>query len=453
MNIVIIGGVAAGAKAAAKSRRLLPDAKIDIYTEDTHVSYSACGLPYYIQGNFDDYKKLIVRTPEEFAKSNINVHLQNRVIKIIPKTQKIIVKDLTNDVEFPVAYDKLVIATGAQPFMPNIKNIHLPNVYKVRRIEDGIAIKEAMKSAKHITIVGGGYIGIEILEATVKNNIPTTLIESSPHVMSIFDDDIAKLITEYILSASGDFATIITNDSVISFNGQDKVNEVVTANGEKFDTDMVIMCAGVRPRVDIAQEAGITIGVTGAIKVNSRMETNIENIYACGDCVEETNIISHRQMWLPLGTNANKEGRCAAVNLAGYIEDFEGVLGSAVTRYLALTISTTGLTDKTASEWGFDPVSVILTKKDKAGYMPEVQNVTIKLIADKRTHKLLGGQAIGCGDADKRINTLSIGLLNGLTVEELAGADMTYAPPFSTTIDPLLSAARLLIDKLNKGKK
>ncbi len=448
MNIVVIGAVAAGAKAAAKSRRLLPDAKIDIYTEDTHVSYSACGLPYYIQGNFDDYKKLIVRTPEEFGESNIDVHLQHRVIKIIPKTQKVIVKNLITDAEFPVAYDKLVVATGAQPFMPDIKNINLPNVYKVRTLEDGVAIKEAMKNAKHVTIVGGGYIGIEMLEAFVKNDIHTTLVESSSHIMSMLDEDIAKLITEYIETDSRDLVKLLTNDTVISFNGTERVEEVVTAQGEHFNTDMVIMCAGVRPRVDIAKDAGINLGITGAIKVNSRMETNIENIYACGDCIEETNIITHRQMWLPLGTNANKEGRCAAVNLAGYTEDFEGVLGSTVTRYLNLTISATALTHKAAEEAGFDPVSIMITKRDKAGYMPEVRNVTIKLVADKRTHKLLGGQAIGCGDADKRINTLSVGLLNGITVEELLGADITYAPPFSTTIDPLLSAARILIDKL-----
>lgn len=448
MNIVIIGGVAAGAKAAAKSRRLLPDAKIDIYTEDTHVSYSSCGLPYYIQGNFNDYKKLIVRTPEEFAQQNINVHLQNRVIKIIPKTQKILVKDLTNDVEFPVPYDKLVIATGAKPFIPNIKNVDMPNVYKVRTLEDGIAIKEAMQSATHATIVGGGYIGIEMLEAFVKNNISTTMIETSPHILSMLDSDIAHLIMDYIEEESSDFVRLLTNDSVVSFNGKEKVEEVITTNGEHFSTDMVIMCAGIRPTVDIAVDAGIVLGKTGAIKVNSRMKTNLENIYACGDCVEETNVITHRQIWLPLGTNANKEGRCAAVNLAGYTEDFEGVLGSTVTRYLNLTISATGLTHKVAEEEGFDPVSIITTKRDKAGYMPEVRNVTIKLVADKRTHKLLGGQAIGCGDADKRINTLSVGLLNGITVEELLGADITYAPPFSTTIDPLLSAAKLLINKL-----
>ena len=448
MNIVIIGGVAAGAKAAAKARRLLPDAKIDIYTEDTHVSYSSCGLPYYVQGNFNDYKKLIVRTPEEFAQQNVDVHLLNRVIKIIPKTQKILVKDLTNDVEFPVAYDKLVIATGAKPYIPDIKNVNMPNVYKVRTLEDGIAIKEAMQNARHVTIVGGGYIGIEMLESFVKNNIQTTLIEASSHVLSMLDYDIAELIIEYINEESNDYAKLLTNDTVVSFEGKDKVEEVITANGEHFATDMVIMCAGIRPTVDIAVDAGINLGKTGAIKVNSRMETNIENIYACGDCIEETNVITHRQVWLPLGTNANKEGRCAAVNLAGYTEDFEGVLGSTVTRYLNLTISTTGLTHKIAEEEGFDPVSIVVTKRDKAGYMPEVRNVTIKLTADKRTHKLLGGQAIGCGDADKRINTLSVGLLNGITVEEFLGADITYAPPFSTTIDPLLSATRLLIDKL-----
>lgn len=448
MNIVIIGGVAAGAKVAAKARRLLPDTKIDIYTEDTHVSYSSCGLPYYIQGNFNDYRKLIVRTPEEFAQQNVDVHLLNRVIKIIPKTQKILVKDLTNDVEFPVAYDKLVIATGAKPYIPDIKNVNMPNVYKVRTLEDGIAIKEAMQNARHVTIVGGGYIGIEMLESFVKNNIQTTLIEASSHVLSMLDSDIAELIIEYINEESNDYAKLLTNDTVVSFEGKDKVEEVITANGEHFATDMVIMCAGIRPTVDIAVEAGIKLGKTGAIKVNSRMETNIENIYACGDCIEETNVITHRQVWLPLGTNANKEGRCAAVNLAGYTEDFEGVLGSTVTRYLNLTISTTGLTHKVAEEEGFDPVSIVVTKRDKAGYMPEVRNVTIKLTADKRTHKLLGGQAIGCGDADKRINTLSVGLLNGITVEEFLGADITYAPPFSTTIDPLLSATRLLIDKL-----
>lgn len=448
MKIVIIGGVTAGAKAAAKARRLLPEAQIDLYTEDTHVSYSACGLPYYIQGNFDDYKKLIVRSPEEFGKSGINIHLQNRVLKIIPKNKKVVVKDLTTNTEFLDYYDKLVIATGATPFVPNITNVHLKNIFTLRTLEDGVAIKEQLFKSSHVTIVGGGYIGIELLEACAKNKIHTTIIDSSPHLMPLLDDEIASLVTEYIRDTSGEFVNIVTNDSVLLFKGEDHVEEVITANGENFKTDMVILCTGVRPRVNLAVDAGIELGETGAIKVNSRMQTNIEDIYACGDCIEETNLITNCPIWLPLGTNANKEGRCAAVNLAGYTEDFEGVLGSAVTRYLALTISITGLTEKEAKKYGFDPVSAIITKRDKAGYMPEVKNVTIKLVADRRTHKVLGGQAIGCGDADKRINTLSVGLLHGITVEELLGADITYAPPYSTAIDPLLSVARLLYEKI-----
>lgn len=448
MKIVIIGGVTAGAKAAAKARRLLPEAQIDLYTEDTHVSYSACGLPYYIQGNFDDYKKLIVRSPEEFGKSGINIHLQNRVLKIIPKNKKVVVKDLTTNTEFLDYYDKLVIATGATPFVPNITNVHLKNIFTLRTLEDGVAIKEQLFKSSHVTIVGGGYIGIELLEACAKNKIHTTIIDSSPHLMPLLDDEIASLVTEYIRDTSCEFVNIITNDSVLLFKGEDHVEEVITTNGENFKTDMVILCTGVRPRVNLAVDAGIELGETGAIKVNSRMQTNIEDIYACGDCIEETNLITNRPIWLPLGTNANKEGRCAAVNLAGYTEDFEGVLGSAVTRYLALTISITGLTEKEAKKYGFDPVSAIITKRDKAGYMPEVKNVTIKLVADRRTHKVLGGQAIGCGDADKRINTLSVGLLHGITVEELLGADITYAPPYSTAIDPLLSVARLLYEKM-----
>ena len=447
MKIVIIGGVAAGAKAAAKTRRLLPDSQIDIYTDDTHISYSACGLPYYIEGNFEDYKKLIIRTPEDFQKVNINVHIKNKVTKIIPNAQKILVKDLETETVFPVEYDKLVIATGARPFLPNIQNIDKPNVYKLRTLEDGIAIREKMLNSEHITIIGGGYIGLELLEACVKNNKKVTIIENSSHLMPNLDKDIADLIMEHIEKHYSEFIKIILNDRAIHFNGQDEVTEVLTEDGESIKTNMVILCTGVRPCTKIAESAGIELGVTNAIKVNSRMETNIENIYACGDCAESTHIVSNAPVWIPLGSNANKTGRCTAVNLSGYKEDFEGVLGSAVTRFISLTISSTGLSEKEAIFSGFDPISVIVTKRDKAGYMPEVQNITIKLIADKRTHKLLGGQAIGCGDADKRINSLSIGLLNGITVEELLGADITYAPPYSTTIDPLIDAARILLSK------
>ena len=449
MKIVIIGGVAAGAKAAAKSKRILPDAEVHIYTQDTHVSYSSCGLPYYIAGDFADWQKLIVRTKEEFEKSGIDIHLENSVAKILPADKKILVKDLnTNACNF-VEYDKLIIATGSTPFIPEIKNSNLKNIYTVRTLEDGINIRNKMTTSKNITIIGGGYIAVEMVEAFVKNGKNVTLIERSPFIMSVFDEDISSLIQSFIIENSDNLVKIINEDVVTEFVGEDEVSGVLTAKGLGFETDMVIISTGVRPTVEIAMDAGIELGTTGAIKVDSRMRTNISDIYACGDCVEKINMISHSPMWLPLGSTANKEGRVAAINACGGVEDFEGILGSAVLRYHALSISMTGLTEKAAQKLGFDTVSVVITKRDKAGYMPEVKNVTLKLVADRRSHKVLGAQAIGCGDADKRVNTISVGLLSGMRVEDLLDVDLTYAPPFSTSIDILISAARILKSKLN----
>ena len=449
MKIVIIGGVAAGAKAAAKSKRMLPDADVHIYTQDTHVSYSSCGLPYYIAGDFADWQKLIVRTKEEFEKSGIEIHLQNRVTKILPMDKKILVKDLVENSCNFIEYDKLIIATGASPFIPNIKNNNLKNIYTVRTLEDGINIRKKMEISKNITIIGGGYIAVEMIEAFVKNGKNVTLIEHFPFIMSVFDEDISSLIQSYILENSDNLVKIINEDTVTEFVGEEEVSGVLTANGCGFKTDMVIISAGVRPNVNIAQEAGIELGITGAIKVNSRMRTNLQDIYACGDCVEKINMVSNAPVWLPQGSTANKEGRIAAINACGDVEDFEGILGSAVLRYRALNISMTGLTEKTAQKLGYDTVSVVITKRDKAGYMPEVQNVTLKLVADRRSHKVLGAQAIGLGDSDKRVNTVSVGLLSGMHVEDLLDVDLTYAPPFSTSIDILISAARILKSKLN----
>lgn len=449
MKIVIIGGVAAGAKAAAKSKRMLPDAEVHIFTQDTHVSYSSCGLPYYIAGDFADWQKLIVRTKEEFEKSGIEIHLQNRVTKILPMDKKILVKDLVENSCNFIEYDKLIIATGASPFIPNIKNNNLKNIYTVRTLEDGINIRKKMETSKNITIIGGGYIAVEMIEAFVKNGKNVTLIEHFPFIMSVFDEDISSLIQSYILENSDNLVKIINDDTVTEFVGEEEVSGVLTANGYGFETDMVIISAGVRPNVNVAQEAGIELGITGAIKVNSRMRTNLQDIYACGDCVEKINMVSNAPVWLPQGSTANKEGRVAAINACGDVEDFEGILGSAVLRYRALNISMTGLTEKTAQKLGYDTVSVVITKRDKAGYMPEVQNVTLKLVADRRSHKVLGAQAIGRGDSDKRVNTVSVGLLSGMHVEDLLDVDLTYAPPFSTSIDILISAARILKSKLN----
>ncbi len=452
MKIVILGGVAAGAKAAAKTRRLLPEAIIDLYTDDTHISYSACGLPYYIQGNFEDYRTLLVRSPEEFAAQGVNVHLLHKAIKILPETQQVLIQDLKENRASLVEYDKLVIATGARPIIPPIENVNLKNVFTVRHVEDGINIREKALKSKHATIIGSGYIGLELLEAFVELGLKVTMVEFAPYTAPIFDDDISTLIYEQLISISDGRFEILTSELVTELfsNENGEVRGVKTGSGKEFNTDMVVICTGVRPNVEFAIEAGVAIGESGAIKVNKHMHTNLPHIYACGDCAEKTLIITGSKVWVPLGSTANKEGRTAAINLSGGYDDFDGILGSAVVRCLSLTMSMTGLTEKKAKLLGFKPVSASVTKNDKVGYMPDVNNITLKLTADWTTGLLLGAQAVGAGDADKRINALTAALLGRLTVEEFTRNDLTYAPPFSPTIDPLLNAAQLLLSKIKK---
>lgn len=451
MKIVILGGVAAGAKAAAKARRLLPEAEIDLYTDDTHISYSACGLPYYIEGNFEDYEMLLVRSPEEFEAQNVHIHLRNRAAKIMPPSKQILIENLDTQESFLVKYDKLIIAIGARPIIPPIKNVNLPNVFTLRKIEDGIKIKEMALKSKHATIIGAGYIGMELLEALVRQNLKVTLVEYSETVMPVMDEDMGKLIEEQLASINEGRFEILTSELVTELCGDlNGVNTVRTGSGLAFQTDFVVLCTGVTPNVEIAKEAGIEIGVTGAIKVNDKMETNIKDIYACGDCVEENLVIDNSKIWMPLGSNANKEGRTAAMNACGYEDEFHGVLGSAVTRCLNLTISMTGLTEKRANILGYDTVSTTITKYDKVGYMPDVNNITLKLIANKKNGVILGAQAVGAGDADKRINALTAALLAHMTVDDFFKNDLTYAPPYSPTIDPLLNAAQILIGKVDK---
>lgn len=451
MKIVILGGVAAGAKAAAKARRLLPDAEIDLYTDDTHISYSACGLPYYIEGNFEDYKLLLVRSPEEFEEKNVHIHLRNRAVKIMPISKQVLIENLDTKRAYLVDYDKLIIATGARPIIPPAKNVDLHNIFTVRKIEDGIRIKEKALQSKRAVIVGAGYIGLEMLEALVRQNLHVTVFEYAPTIMTIFDEDMSILIKNQLESISEGRFEIHTLELVTEYSGDNNgVKLVRTGSGKEIETDFVVLCAGVTPNVEIAREAGIAIGETGAIKVNDRMQTNFEDIYACGDCVEENLVISNTKIWMPLGSNANKEGRTAAINACGKDDRFHGVLGSAVTRCLNLTMSMTGLTEKKASILGYSPVSVTVTKYDKVGYMPNVNNITLKLIADKHSGLLLGAQAVGAGDADKRINSLTAALLSKMTVDEFYKNDLTYAPPYSPTIDPLLNAAQILMSKIER---
>ncbi len=450
MNIVIIGGVAAGAKAAAKIKRLLPDAEVSIYTDDIHVSYSACGLPYYIEGNFIDYRALLVRSVEEFNASGINIYLESKVEKILIPQQQVLVCT-KNDAQL-VKYDRLIIATGARPFIPNIINVgSFDNVYTVRKIEDGIAIRQKMLDSKRVAIVGSGFIGLELLEAFVKNGLEVTVLEKSNRIMAAFDPDISELILKRLESIENRNYKFYTNEIVSEIIGENRTATAVkTVSGKIIETDMIIISAGVVPNSEIAKDAGITIGQSGAIKVNKLMQSSVPNIYACGDCCEEPHLISGKSVWVPLGSTANKEGRCAAMNAAGIYTPFEGVLGSAVSRCLNTTMSMTGLTEREAIESGFNPVCATVSKPDMVPYMPDAGDITLKVIADKTTGLLLGGQAIGSLGADKRINTLATALLAHMTVSDFKNNDLTYSPPYSTTIDPLLDVMNILCSRVSK---
>lgn len=448
MEIVIIGGVAAGAKAAAKIKRLLPSSNVSIYTDDTHVSYSSCGLPYYIEGNFSDYKSLLVRSVEEFQASGINVYLKAKVEKILIPQQQVLV--CSNNQIRLVKYDRLIIATGARPLIPNINGINdFDNVYTLRKIEDGIKIKEKMLQSKHAVIIGSGYIGLELLEAFVRNGLEVDVIEKNDRIMPMFDPDMSDIIKTRIESCNSKTFAFHTGETVSEFIGKGRtLTHVKTLSGKTFKTDFVLLSAGIVPNSEIAKDAGIKIGESGAIKVNKLMQTSVPNIYACGDCCEEPHLISGHSVWVPLGSTANKEGRCAALNAAGVYTVFEGVLGSAVSRCLNTTMSMTGLTTREAENFGYTSVSAVVSKSDMVAYMPEASDITIKVIADKVTGLLLGGQAVGSLGADKRINSLASALVGKLTVKQFGNNDLTYSPPFSPTIDPLLDAMNILCTKI-----
>lgn len=451
-KIVIIGGGAAGPKAAAKLKRENPNFSIDLYTKENVISYSACGLPYYIEGIIDDYKKLVVRSPEQFAKNNINIHLNQECIEIIPDKKEVIIKEVNKDHQYSVCYDILIIATGARPYIPNIENVNLKNVFTLRTIEDGIQIRETMLKSKNVTIIGGGYIAIEILEAFIKNDLNVTIVDVNKHIMGIFDDEISELIQKQILNMNGDKVTIINSDTAIKLEDKDGcVKKVITSKGKEIDADFVIIAAGVVPNSELIDNIHLTKGIKNTIWVNSHFLTSDTSIYAVGDCVEQKHGVTHKPCWIPLGSTANKQGRCAALNICDKNCDFEGVLGSAVTRYFGFTMSMTGITEREAKTLGYQIETALVTKKDRAGYMPEVGNITIKLIADKNTREILGAQAIGCGDANQRIGTVSSAILMNTKINNFLNLDLPYAPPYSPAIDPLLNAAQIIYDKLEKN--
>ncbi|MBQ9150309.1 FAD-dependent oxidoreductase [bacterium] len=443
-KIIVIGGGAAGAKAASKAKRLNPNNHVELYTREDVIAYSLCGLPYFIEGSVKKIEDLIIRTPKEFIENGIPVFLHHEAQEIYPEKNCVLINGNH------IFYDELILALGAHVNLLNIENTSADNIFTLRSLKSASIIKEKMNNIKKVLIIGAGYIAIELIEAFIKNDIEVILLEKNPRIASDFDEDFSSHIQKMVNYKCQDKLECHFSKTAIKFNVDDNNNfkSVVVDDGSEFFADICILATGASPNVQLAKDCGIVLGSTGAIKVDTKMRTNIPNIFACGDCAEKYCIITRQPTYIGLGTIANKEGRVAAINAVGgeNFESFDGVLKSTITRFFEFTISKTGLTMQEAlfykDKINIEPICASITKNDKAGYMPDVNKMTIKLVADKRSGELLGAQGIGwSGNITQRINTITSALKSRLTIEQFLHLDLAYAPPFSSSIDPVLTAA------------
>lgn len=447
MRILVIGAVAAGTSAAAKARRNDDNAEIVIYEKDMDISYSGCGLPYYIGGEIDNIDELTPRDPAFFKKKyNIDIFTGFEVLRIDPKSHELTVRNLITNEEFQDKYDKLVIATGASPFVPPVRGIENKNVFFLRNVQSARNIKKFIDENKprNAVIAGTGFIGFEMLENLLATGIDVTIVEKMSKITPNLDGDMADFLESTLIKKN---IKIFKNTGISEIYD----NKVVLEDGKELTSDMVIMATGVKPNIKLAKEAGIEIGVTGAIKVNTKMQTNIENIYACGDCIETFSVITRKPVYRPLGSTANKTGRIAGDVLSGGTLEYKGNLSTGIFKLFDLTIATTGLSEREAIAEGFDIVVCHNIKPDKPDYF-HGKEMVIKAIADKNTQKILGVQIIGYDGVDKRIDVFVTLITYGAKVDELFHLDLAYAPPFSTTKDPIHYTGMILDNALNKSR-
>jgi len=448
MRIIVIGGVAAGTKAAAKAHRVDPNNEIILYQDESEVAYSACGLPYVISGVIADERKVIIRQPEDFAKEGIQVFIRHRVTSIDKTKQQLTVKNLQDNTDSVVTYDRLIIATGARPIVPNIEGIKLDGVLTLRNITDLAQFKTLLTKLQpqNAVIIGAGYIGLELAETFHDLKIKTTIVEKATRILPKFDSEMAQLVHNHLLE---NHVELLLGDGLARLHGHNgRVASVETESGKIVPADLVVIAIGVKPNVELAKEANIELGSTGAIAVDSRMETSVPGIYAAGDCCETVNRITGKSIWMPLGDIANLQGRVAGENVAGGDAHFPGVFGTAIFKSFKLTVAITGLSEQSALESGFDPISIVMAGSDRARYYPGKQDFTLKLIANRTNGRLLGAQAIGLGSVDKMIDIAATALLGKLTCADLENADFAYSPPFSPILSPIIVAAGILTNKL-----
>ena len=469
-RLIIVGGVAAGMSAATRARRINKELEIVVYEKTCYVSYGACGFPYFIKGDVPEIDALLIRSPQEFAKQNIEVFVQHEITAIDPVAKTVQVQNLRSGRTFTDHWDKLILATGGKSVPPPLPGIDLNGIFSLRTVEDALAIKCWLqeKQPQNAVIIGGGYIGLEMAEAFSAYGIKVTIVEAQPQILPTIDADMAVYIEEELRARGvelylGHKVKALDGDAPLrrvialtaaKVNGHDAAAFVKTAtsqarvrsvltSGAGFPAEMVIIGTGTKPAVDVAQAAGVEIGPFRAIRVNSRQQTNIPNIYAAGAASEVYHLVAEQPVLLPLATTASKQGRVAGTNAAGGSDHFSGVVGTAVVKMFDLHIAQTGLTAKYAQYFGFDVECATISATAHAHYMPNNSPIHVKLVYEKRTHRLLGAQIIGKEGVAKRIDIIATALHAGWTTFDLAKLDLSYAPPFAPVWDPILVAANV----------
>lgn len=461
-KILIIGAVALGPKAACRARRVDPTAEVTLIEQNRYFSYGGCGIPFYISGDISEIQTLmstsfhLVRDENFFLEAKgVKVRAQTRAVSIEPQHRRVRVKDLLNGQEEDLPYDALVLATGSFPLKPDIEGIDLQGITCLSHPGEALIVKNALSqgSVEHCVIIGAGPIGLETAQAVSDLwGVDTTVLEIKDQILpGLLDRDLAEML---MLELKNKGVNLILKEKALRFLGDDqgRVKAVLTENRE-LPADLVILAAGVRPNTELAQKAGLIIGATGAIQVNEYLQTSDPHIYAGGDCIELPHLITGRPTWTPSGSLANRQGRVIGTNVAGGRDTFPGVLGSLAVKIFDLSAGRIGLTRKAAQEAGFDPEEAMVIQADRAHFFPGQELMALKLLADRKTRRVLGISGVGKnGDALMgRLNALAGALPHRPTVEEVANLELPYSPPFSAAMDILNAVANTLINTL-EGK-
>ena len=435
-KVIIIGGVAGGATAAAKLRRISEEVEIILIERGEYISFANCGLPYYIGETITDRSKLLVQTVEGMSgRFNMDIRNLSEAVKIDPENKKVTIKNLRNDEVYEESYDKLLLSPGASPIVPPIPGLkENETLFTLRNIPDTDTIKQYVDDHKpeKAVVVGGGFIGIEMAENLVHRGIEVTMIEMSGQVMAPIDIEMASLLHTHIREKG---VNLIIGNGVQSFADQGR--KVILADGTEVATNMTILSIGVKPENQLAKEAGLELGARGHIVVNEYLQTSQEDIYAVGDAIEVVDYINGQKAAIALAGPANRQGRIAAKNMMGGSEKYQGTLGSSVAKVFDLTVASTGNNEKTLKRYGIPYEVLHIHPSSHAGYYPGAAQMSMKLIFDKETGKIYGAQAIGADGVEKRIDVIATAIKGGLTVEDLTNVELCYAPPYSSAKDPV----------------